>query len=326
MKPNTDALRRRVLVLLAACPVPLFGVSSRAQARQLVLSSYFLGPTLSEKGVRYFTDEVAKNAAGILELSLETVAPTMPFQMMSKASELAHYYATEFSNVEPVLGLSALPMLTATFDEAETLLRIARPYYGSALARHGQILLATEPWRPAALWSTFPIRSVADLKDIRFAQANYVGDRAGWKRTFIRLGVQDVSLLDAELMLANGYSGNIKFAREFGCFMEIFLAAQLNFITVSRQVFDTLTEAQRQVLLAAGRDAELALWRFTRDLLQRDHREMAAHGVSVVTHPPADVLAALRIAAEPDVQSWARAMGADGTALLADYRRSIGRG
>ena len=52
---------------------------------------------------------------------------------------------------------------------------------------------------------------------------------------------------------------------------------------------------------------------------------MAARGVSVAAQPPADVLAALRIAAEPDIQSWAHSMGADGTAILADYRRAIGR-
>jgi hypothetical protein len=67
--------------------------------------------------------------------------------LISKDSAFAYYYVSDFAVVEPVLGISALPMLTATFDEAETLLRIARPYYSSALARHGQILLATEPWQ-----------------------------------------------------------------------------------------------------------------------------------------------------------------------------------
>ena len=41
---------------------------------------------------------------------------------------------SEFTNIEPVFGLSALPMFTATFDEAETLLRIARPYVARLFA------------------------------------------------------------------------------------------------------------------------------------------------------------------------------------------------
>jgi TRAP-type C4-dicarboxylate transport system substrate-binding protein len=245
--------------------------------------------------------------------------------MVSKASALAHYYASEFADVEPVFRLSALPMLAATFDEAETLLRIARPYYSAALARHGQVLLAAEPWRPAALWSNFPIRSASDLKGIRFAQPNYVGDRAGWGRTFVRLGARAASFSDAEAMLSNGYGGNMKFTREFACFAEIFFAAQLNFLTASREVLDSLPEAQRSVLVAAGRDTELILWKRARELVERDHQEIAARGVLVAAQAPADLLAALRRAADPDIQDWARATGADGTAILADYRRAIGR-
>jgi len=316
-------MRRRVL--LSVLPASLFSTRSQAQPKRLELASYFLGPTLAGNPMQPFADKVTEGSAGTLQVSLETVAPTMPFDMIGKASALAHYYATEFAHVEPVLGLSALPMLAATFEEAETLLRIARPFYNAALARHGQILLATEPWRPGALWSTFPIRSVADFKGIRFAHSAYVGQRAGWEKPFIRLGAREVTFLDAELMLSSGYFGNIRFAQEFSCFMEIFFAAQLNFLTANREVFDSLTEAQRQLLVATGRDTELALWDYNRRLVKRDQQALAARGVVVAEQPSADVLAALRKAAQPDVLSWAQTMGADGMAILSDYHRAIGR-
>jgi hypothetical protein len=140
MKRNVGETRRRFLAFLSASPFSLVSVRSEAQLRQLTLSSYFLGPTLVVEGGRLFADKVTENSAGTIQVSVETVALTVPFQMISKASALASYYVSEFANIEPVLGLSALPMLTATFDEAEILVRIARPYYSSALARHGQIL------------------------------------------------------------------------------------------------------------------------------------------------------------------------------------------
>jgi len=126
-------------------------------------------------------------------------------------------------------------------------------------------------------------------------------------------------------MLSSGYAGNMKFTQAFSCFTEIFFAAQLNFLTANREIFDSLTEAQRQVLVAAGRDTELALWKFTRDLLPRDHQGITARGVVVAAQPSVDVLAILRAAAAPDIQSWAKSMGGDGTTILADYRRLIGR-
>ena len=238
MKRNSDETRRRFLALLGASPVSLVGVRSEAQPRQLVLYSYFVGPTLVGEGVQPFADKATENSAGTIQISLEMVAPTMPFQMISKASAFAHYYVSEFANIEPAFGLSALPMLTATFDEAETLLRIARPYYSSALARHGQILLATEPWQPGALWSTFPIRSNADLKGIPFALSSRFAERMGWGRTFVRLGTRSASFFDAELVLSSGYDETLKFTKEFAYFTEVFFSAQLNFLTASREVFE----------------------------------------------------------------------------------------
>jgi TRAP-type C4-dicarboxylate transport system substrate-binding protein len=325
MKCTVGETRRRFLALLGASPVSLVSVRSEAQPRQLALYSYFVGPTLVGKGVQPFADKATENSAGTIEISLEMVAPTVPFQMISKASAFAHYYVSEFANIEPVFGLSPLPMLTATFDEAETLLRFARPYYSSALARHGQILLATEPNQPGALWSTFPIRSNADLKNIPFALSSRFAERMGWGRTFVRLGTRSTSFFDAELVLSSGYDGTLKFAKEFAYFTEVFFSAQLNCLTASREVFDSLTEAQRHLLVETGRDTELALWKFHRELLLRNHHDIAARGVSVAAQPPADVLASLREAAEPDIQNWAHSMGTDGTNILADYRRAIGR-
>jgi TRAP-type C4-dicarboxylate transport system substrate-binding protein len=325
MKRNTAETRRRLLVFISALPVSFCSVSSKAQPKQLKLSSYFHGETSSVNGAQLFADKATEDSTGTIRVSLEAVPPWVPFQMISKASALAHYCAPDFANIEPVFGLSALPMLTATFDEAETLLRIARPYYSSALARHGQILLATQPWRPAALWSTFRIRSVADLQGVPFPLSSYVGEKAGWERTFTRLGARLASFSEAEFMLSSGYTTNMKFTQEFAYFTEIFLAAHLNFLTVSREVFESLTEAQRHVLVVTGRNTELSQWKLKRELVHHDHQEIAARGVPVAAQSPADVLATLRTAAEPDIQSWAVSVGEDGTAILTDYHRAVCR-
>jgi TRAP-type C4-dicarboxylate transport system substrate-binding protein len=325
MKRNMAETRRRLLVFLSAFPLSFCSVSSKAQPKQLELSSYFHGETLSVNGAQLFADKVTEDSAGTIRVSLKAVPPWMPFQMMSKASALAHYCAPDFADIEPIFGLSALPMLTATFDEAETLLRIARPYYSSALARHGQLLLATQPWRPVALWSTFRIRSIADLQGILFPLSSHVGEKAGWGRTFIRSGARHASFSEAEVMLSNGYTTDMKFTQEFAYFTEIFLAAQLNFLTVSREVFESLTEAQRHVFVVTGRNTEHSQWKLKRELVHQDHQEIAARGVPVAAQPPADVLATLRTAAEPDIQSWAESVGEDGTAILTNYRRAVCR-
>jgi TRAP-type C4-dicarboxylate transport system substrate-binding protein len=134
------------------------------------------------------------------------------------------------------------------------------------------------------------------------------------------------------VVLAGGYTASEVLAREFACVTEVFLAQQLTFLTASRAVFDSLSEAQREALVAIGRATEAELWRGIRPFVRRDQQEVASRGVLVSPLPPADLLAALHKAAEPDVQRWADAVnakggadgGAAGATILADYRRTIG--
>jgi TRAP-type C4-dicarboxylate transport system substrate-binding protein len=313
-------MRRRLF--FGAFPAAVLAGHAQAQSRRLRLACY--SPrTLGNTAAQLFADKAALSPDA-LQVVLEVRPPTVPLVVIGKTSPLASYHAPSFSSVEPVLGLCTVPMLAATFDEAETLHRIARPHYAAALARHGQILLATEPWRPAALWSTFRLRSAGDLRGAAFAldETPYVGD--GWSELFSRLGTRRASYADAEVMLSSGYTSSVELAQQFACVTEVFFATQLTFLTASQQVFESLPEAQREDLLAIGRATEAELWRDIRELVPRDHRDIAKRGVVVSAAPPADILAALRTAAEPGVRRWAAAMGAEGATLLADYRRVIG--
>jgi TRAP-type C4-dicarboxylate transport system substrate-binding protein len=329
MTRSISERRREFLAFLGAFPIGLLSVRSNAQPRQLDLLCYYSAETFQGKGAQLPADKIAQAAAGAIQVSVEIPPILMPLDVIARASALAVYCAPCVAKSEPLFNLSTLPMLAATFDEAVTLHRIARPYYSAALARHGQILLATQPWLPGALWSTFPIRSVADLKGVPFAvvasPAGASDTESGWGRPFARLGARSVSFFDAEVVIASGYTGHIKLTQEFAYFTEIFFAAHLTFQAARQDVFDSLSETERRMLLAAGHDTELALWKLIREQLPRRQEEIAARGLRVVAQPPVDVLAALREAAEPDIQAWARSVGSDGGTVLADYRRAIGR-
>ena len=314
-------MRRRFL--LSALPVSLFAARGKAQARQLDVAWYYCALNCDE--ILRFAEKIAAGSSGTLAVRVEPQVPTMPLAMIGKASAFAHYHATAYADAEPLFALPALPMVATTLEEADVLLRIARPYYAAALARWGQILLATEPWRPATLWSTFPIRSVGDLKGTRFAQPNSFSRPPAWPRPFLRLGVVEVGYWDAEMLLVHGIVDQFGLPTEFGFFMELFYATQLNFLTVSHDVFDSLSETQRQLLVATGRDAERAMWSAVRDRAPSEHRALARRNVVVAVQPPADLVAALRGAAEPDIEDWARAIGPDGTAIITEYRRAVRR-
>jgi hypothetical protein len=167
MKHSISKRRREFLAFLGAFPIGLLSVRSNAQPRQLDLTCTYPPETFQAMGAQLFADKIAQAAAGKIQVSVERGRVSL--EETASMTALVVYCAPCVAKPEPLLTLSTLPMLASTFDEAATLQRIAKPYYSAALARHGQMLLATQPWLPGALWSTFPIRSVADLKGVPFA-------------------------------------------------------------------------------------------------------------------------------------------------------------
>jgi hypothetical protein len=180
--------RRSLLGFLTGVPVALRSCGAIAQQPNLlVLRSYFSPGTRSHNAAQYFAGEATEKANGKFIVPVDAVHSTFrPFKQIAEASSLAHYYAPMGANLEPIFRLSALPMLVASFDEAETLLRIARPYYSATLAHYDQILLAADPWQPGALWSKQPIQSAADIDGSVFGLEEYA-DVAGWGATVERL-------------------------------------------------------------------------------------------------------------------------------------------
>lgn len=328
MKHSISEGRREFLALLGASSSGLVSFRSNAQPRHLTLTCSFY-PGIQADGAQLFADRIAQVPGGTIEVSIEPGMP-MPLEITARRSALALYCAPCVAHSESLLGLSAVPMLTATFDETATLHRIAKPYYSAALARHGQVLLAHQPWLPGALWSNFPIRSVADLKGAPFAVVGTPGatqTEANWGRPFAKLGARSGSFSEAQVIIASSYSGHLlKLTQEFAYFSEIFFATHISFLAASQEVFDTLSETEQQILRASGHDTELAMWRRMTEQLLRRQQEIAARGVKVLAQPPGALSAALREAAEPDIQAWARSVGADGSTILANYRRAIVHG
>ena len=136
-------MRRRVLFV--ALPAAFLAGRAKAQSLPPVLPLELVrysSQTLSGTAASLFADKAAALLPDTFQIKLAEQPPTVPFAAIGKGSAFASYYAPAFAADEPVLGLSAVPMLAASFDEAEALLRTARPHYAAALARRGQVLLA----------------------------------------------------------------------------------------------------------------------------------------------------------------------------------------
>ena len=71
-------------------------------------------------------------------------------------------------NENPLYGVDSIPFLVSSFDEHEKLWKIAEPYVTKALAGDNLHYLYSVPWPPQGLYFRDEVKSVADMKGVKF--------------------------------------------------------------------------------------------------------------------------------------------------------------
>jgi TRAP-type transport system periplasmic protein len=59
--------------------------------------------------------------------------------------------------MEPILGLSTLPHIVSSLEEARRLAELARPTYEKTFVKHGQRLLYMTPWPATGICAAAPL-------------------------------------------------------------------------------------------------------------------------------------------------------------------------
>jgi TRAP-type C4-dicarboxylate transport system substrate-binding protein len=104
-------------------------------------------------------------------------------------------------------------------------------------------------------------------------------------------------------------------------FSEAGYAAPLSFASISLQAWAALDEADRAALDEAGRETSEHQWAALANRLSVNYARMRENSVVIDDKPPADVMAALRTAADSTIADWLTRAGPDASSVLETYRK-----
>jgi TRAP-type C4-dicarboxylate transport system substrate-binding protein len=301
----------------------LFLASARAQPLSLDLKSSYQANTPSGAAVEAFVTRANALSNGTLRLSLSSAdGYEDAFRSVERGGvALGTFEAPALYRIEPVLGLSSLPMIAGSFDEARALATVARPHYEAALARHAQKLLLLKAYRPVLIWSRSPFVSTKEI-----AGAQVIAGRRGWYGPLQRLGARETSSGTPDFLIASSRNANIAiYGSSLRHVTQVFWAMPVQFITINSSAFSALPTAAQQALMTAGADLEKEEWNSAMNGARTDYAEAEAKGVTVQVAPPGELIEALREAAQPDINAWAADVGAPARQILEEYRRLMKR-
>lgn len=322
-----------VLVRVLAAAVLGCGLATAASAQtRWDMPTPYPDGNFHTRNVAQFAQEVDKATGGALKIQLHPAGSLIKHPDIKRAvrqgtAPIGEILTSLAANEAPVYGLDSVPFLATGYDAAKKLYAAQRPYLEKRLAEEGLVLLYSVPWPPQGLYSKREIRSVEDLKGLKFRTYNTMTGRiaalAGALPTQIE--VPDLPTAFAtgrvDVMITSASTGVDTKAEDYLThYTDTQAWLPRNMVFVNKAAFEKLSPAHRSSVTEAARAAEERGWKASQE--EMAIKTSALRAAKIIVQPPTDALkAGLARIGEQIAAEWAAAAGADGKAMLDAYRK-----
>jgi len=328
-----------LLALVAAgttAPVPV-----TAQAKTVVWNFPHISAPTYYHTVNYtaFTNKVREKSGGRMDIRFHAASSLYPGPELLPAvldgrAEIGPVLAAYLTDVLLEMGPLELPFMTHSMEEHKKAGFALRGFYTEMLARKGLKLLAMSTWPSQQIFSTMPIRTVADWKGKKIRV--YGADSANLARA---LGAAPVNIAFGEVysalekktvdgaMTSATNAEPMKFF-EVAKFLDYWYltGASQEWIVANQKAWDALPKDLQQAVLDGVKESNLEEkeWADAIAFDERVRKRLPELGMTVVD-PPKDELDKARKAARSVWDTWLTRTGADGKRGIELALKALGR-
>jgi TRAP-type C4-dicarboxylate transport system substrate-binding protein len=284
------------------------------------------------KNIIQFAQDVEKATNGSLKITVHAAGslikhPDIKRSVRQGTAPIGEVLVSLAANEAPVYGVDSIPFLATGYDGAKKLYAAQKPYLEKQLASEGLVLLYSVPWPPQGIYAKKELKSMDDLKGLKFRTYNkftaQIAQFAGAIPTQVE--VPDIptafSTGRVEAMITSPSTGVDSKAWDFLThFHDTQAWLPRNMVFVNKEAFDKLSAAEKKALTDAAKAAEERGWKASSEETAIKTKVLADNKVIIVE--PSDALKkgfaeiGAKIAAE-----WEASAGEDGKALLAAFRK-----
>ncbi len=284
------------------------------------------------KGVMRFADLVKAKSGGKLEIVVHP-GGALGFKgaeilrvVRDGTLPIAEVLMGNVQGDEPIFGLTSLPLLAGSYDDAWRLYQIAKPYYEKALERNNAMLLYAVPWPPSGLYAKKLLKSTADFKGLKVR--TYDANSAEFVRL---LGAEGIAIPFSELytalstglvnaVLTSTVTGvDAKLWEVTSYFHRINYAYPLNMVIVNKAMFERLPKDVQEAVLAAAKQVEKEQWNNSKKADLASELALKNHGMTVVKNISPELQKAMKSAAKKLWDKWLALAGEEGKAIFKAY-------
>lgn len=229
-------------------------------------------------------------------------------------------------NENPLFGADSIPFLATSFDDADKLWKAAKAPLTKALADQNLTLLYSVPWPPQGFYFRNEVKSVADMKGIKFRSYSAATSRIAELTGMLPVTIEAAEISQAfatgvaDSMISSGSTGyDRKVWESLNYFYEVDAWLPRNYVFVNSETWAATSDSNKAVITACANLAEYTgTWRskeYTGFTLQglRD-------GGMTVERASDQMVGELQEIGKTMTTEWLNDAGAEGAAIVDAFK------
>lgn len=316
-------MRRLAATALAVLALAMLALAPPAPAGEPLIMAVSYGPdNFHTKGALRLAQLAEAHSNGALAIrvvprqDLHLTAQALPGAVAQGRPPMADVFMAEAGALSPVFGMSSLPMLVNTFDQAREMFELMRPVYESVADFQNLKLLYAAPWPPSGVFAMGPVTAESFGKQhLRVYDANSAAffQSLGAKAQIMDLGEVPFAQRNGRLDMALTSSQSAmehRFTDFFSHFTRLGYAYPLNMAVMNMVTWHKLDPTVQAALTRAASEVEAEQWQAARADDETATAFLASRGMTVV-EPDDDTLRVFQAAAVPMIRTYLSETGDD---------------
>ena len=326
---------KRMKHLITAASLLFFSLGSAASAIGSDATAWdmptpYPDKTFHTQNIIQFADEVKEMTGDALTIKVHSAGslfkhPEIKNAVRGGQVQIGEFFLSLLSNENAAFGADSQPFLATNYDDAKKLWDAQKPVIAPLLEKQKLKILFSVPWPPQGLYTKKEIKTVDDLKGIKFRAYNATLEKfantVGAAPTQVE--VPDIPQAFAtgrvEAMITSPSTGaNSKAWDYVDYFTDIQAWVPKNIVVVNSRAFAKLDKDVQETVLKAAAAAEQRGWEMSKKETAAKIAILKENGMKVV-QPSAALMDGLKKVGAEMLVEWKKAAGKDGETLLKSY-------
>jgi TRAP-type C4-dicarboxylate transport system substrate-binding protein len=309
------------------------GISSTASAQtKWDMPTPYPDGNFHTRNIMQFAADVDKATNGSLKIAIHSAGSLIKHAEIKRSvrqgtAPIGEMLESLSSNEAAVYGLDSVPFLATGYDASRKLYAAQKPYLEKQLASEGLMLLYSVPWPPQGLYAKREIKSVDDLKGLKFRTYNAMIGRIAALAGAIPTQIEVPDLPTAfatgrvDVMITSASTGvDTKSQDYLTHYIDTQAWLPRNIVIVNKAAFDKLSAAEQKAVTDAAKAAEDRGWKLSIEEMTIKTKALKDAGIKVLPPSP-ELKAGLAKIGSTIASEWEKSAGSDGAAMLAAYRK-----